>query len=97
VQSTKGLRAQVRAAGYANSGIGVIPMIGQNDVLSECFRLNDAVVTRTHFQETPWMTYLGWWSVNRDRPGKGHGANSSDSGIDQRPWDFARAFLGKPL
>lgn len=95
IQATQAVRAQAAAAGYGDVGIGVIPMIGLNDVPGEVFRLEDARRVRAHFAATPWMTYLGWWSVNRDRPGKG-AVTCSDSGLpDHRAWDFARAFLGK--
>lgn len=94
IQSAEAVRAQALAAGFPDPKIGVIPMIGHNDVLSEYFRIADARQLRDSFLKTPWMTYLGWWSTNRDRPGKGNGANPFDSGIDQRPWDFAKTFLG---
>lgn len=97
VQSVEALRAQALAAGFADPRVGVIPMIGHNDVPSEYFRISDARRVRDHFLGTPWMSYLGWWSTNRDRPGKGNGANPFDSGIDQAPWDFARAFLGRDV
>ena len=93
VDSANALRAQTTAAGYPSATIGVIPMIGVNDVQTEIFTLKDAAMVRAFFHATPWMSYVGWWSVNRDRPGPGHGANSADSGIDQKPWAFAKAFL----
>ena len=69
-------------------------MIGVNDVTSEVFRILDAIWVRDFFKSTPWMTYIGWWSVNRDQPGPGKGANPFDSGINQSPYDFAKTFLG---
>lgn len=94
VDSVQALKRQVEAAGFQDPRIGVIPMIGHNDVLTEFFRISDARVVHDFFVKTPWMTYVGWWSTNRDRPGKGNGANPFDSGIDQKPWDFAKTFLG---
>jgi len=41
------------------------------------------------------MTYVGFWSTNRDRPGPGNGANPFDSGIKQNPYDFTKTFLGE--
>ncbi len=93
IQSANSTRAQVEGAGYANPNVGVIPMIGVNDVESEVFRLTDAVKVRDFFTSTPWMTYLGFWSMNRDRPGR-NGAGPSDSGISQNPYDFSKTFLG---
>ena len=94
ISSAENLRKQVMTAGYANPKIGLIPMIGVNDVTSEVFRILDATWVRDFFKTTPWMTYIGWWSVNRDQPGPGKGANPFDSGIKQVPYDFAKTFLG---
>lgn len=94
ISSAENLRKQVMTAGYANPKIGLIPMIGVNDVTSEVFRILDATWVRDFFKTTPWMTYIGWWSVNRDQPGPGKGANPFDSGIKQAPYDFAKTFLG---
>lgn len=93
VDSAHAVRAQVAAAGYPGATVGLIPMIGVNDVQSEVFTLKDAAAVRAFFRATPWMSYVGWWSINRDRPGPGHGANSADSGVAQKPWAFAKAFL----
>ena len=94
ISSAENLRKQVMSSGYATPKIGLIPMIGVNDVTSEVFRILDATWVRDFFKTTPWMTYIGWWSVNRDQPGPGKGANPFDSGINQAPYDFAKTFLG---
>ncbi|AGE49664.1 putative bifunctional chitinase/lysozyme [Acanthocystis turfacea Chlorella virus Can0610SP] len=95
IASCENLRSQVLSAGYSNPKIGTIPMIGVNDVQSEVFRITDAKKVYIFVQTTPWMSYAGFWSVNRDRPGKGTGANPFDSGIDQMPYDFTNTFQGK--
>ena len=97
ISSAENLRKQVMTAGYANPKIGLIPMIGVNDVTSEVFRILDATWVRDFFKTTPWMTYIGWWSVNRDQPGPGQGANPFNSGINQAPYDFAKTFLGEKV
>ena len=94
ISSAENLRKQVMTAGYATPKIGLIPMIGVNDVTSEVFRILDATWVRDFFKTTPWMTYIGWWSTNRDQPGPGQGANPFNSGINQAPYDFAKTFLG---
>lgn len=94
ISSAENLRKQVMTAGYATPKIGLIPMIGVNDVTSEVFRILDATWVRDFFKTTPWVTYIGWWSVNRDQPGVGQGANPFNSGINQAPYDFAKTFLG---
>ena len=69
-------------------------MIGVNDVQSEVFRITDAKKVYDFFKKTPWMTYVGFWSTNRDQPGPGQGANPFTSGIKQKPYDFSKTFLG---
>lgn len=95
IMSSENLRSQVLAAGYQNPKIGTIPMIGVNDVTSEVFRISDAKKVYEFFQKMSWMTYVGFWSTNRDRPGPGNGANPFDSGIKQNPYDFTKTFLGE--
>jgi len=97
ISSAENLRKQVMTAGYASPKIGLIPMIGVNDVTSEVFRILDATWTRDFFKTTPWMTYLGYWSVNRDQPGAGQGANPFNSGINQVSYDFSKTFLGEKV
>ena len=97
IASAENMRRQVLAAGYAHPKIGLIPMIGVNDVESEIFRVHDAARVREFFESTPWMSYIGWWSVNRDQPGGGKGANPFNSGLRQAPYDFAKTFLGKDV
>jgi hypothetical protein len=70
-------------------------MIGVNDVQSEVFRISDARKVHEFFKKTPWMVYVGFWSINRDKPGVNTGANPFDSGILQNPWDFTNTFQGK--
>lgn len=97
ISSAENMRKQVMTSGYANPKIGLIPMIGVNDVASEVFRILDATWVRDFFKTTPWMTYIGWWSVNRDQPGPGEGANPFNSGINQAPYDFAKTILGEKI
>lgn len=95
IQSCENLRTQCLSAGFSNPKIGTIPMIGVNDVLSEVFRISDAQKVYKFFNATPWMSYVGFWSMNRDRPGKNTGANPSDSGIAQKEYDFTKTFMGE--
>lgn len=94
IASCENLRTQTLAAGFTNPKIGVIPMIGVNDVQSEVFRISDAQKVYNFFKNTPWMSYAGFWSVNRDKPGKNTGANPFDSGISQNDFDFTKTFQG---
>lgn len=97
ISSAENMRKQVMTSGYANPKIGLIPMIGVNDVTSEVFRILDAAWVREFFKTTPWMSYIGWWSVNRDHPGPGQGANPFNSGINQASYDFAKTILGEQI
>jgi hypothetical protein len=72
-------------------------MIGVNDVQTEVFRITDAKKVYDFFKNTPWMTYVGFWSTNRDQPGPGQGANPFTSGIKQKPYDFSKTFLGNEI
>ena len=94
IMSCEHLRTQVLSAGFGAPKIGTIPMIGVNDVQSEVFRITDAKKVYDFFKKTPWMTYVGFWSTNRDQPGPGQGANPFTSGIKQKPYDFSKTFLG---
>jgi hypothetical protein len=93
--SCENLRKQIIAAGIPNPLVGAIPMIGVNDVQSEVFRISDAQKVYEFYKTTSWMSFVSFWSVNRDRPGDGTGANPFDSGIDQHPYDFMKTFQGK--
>ncbi|AGE56178.1 putative bifunctional chitinase/lysozyme [Paramecium bursaria Chlorella virus NE-JV-1] len=95
IMSCENLRTQILSAGIPNPKIGAIPMIGVNDVQSEILRIVDARKVYEFFKRTPWMSYVGFWSMNRDKPGKDTGANPFDSGIDQHPYDFTNTFRGK--
>jgi hypothetical protein len=95
IMSSENLRTQILSAGIPNPNIGTIPMIGVNDVQSEVFRISDAQKVYEFFKKTPWMVYVGFWSINRDKQGVNTGANPFDSGIRQNPWDFTNTFQGK--
>ncbi|MGZ3451122.1 MAG: carbohydrate-binding protein [Polyangiales bacterium] len=50
--------------------IGITPMIGQNDVSSEMFSLDDAKIVAS-FAKTKGVGLLAFWAINRDQPGSG--------------------------
>ena len=76
--------------------LGTTPMIGQNDVQSEAFDLEDAAQTRAYAEEHS-LGMLGFWSINRDHPcpeatpWAQSNCNGSTSLAD---WTFARVFSG---
>lgn len=70
--------------------IGVTPMIGQNDVRSERFYLDDARELLA-FAEERGLGLLSAWSANRDNPCDTFGELSlTCSGVPQEPNEFMR-------
>lgn len=77
IKASTTLHAQVRSAfaqagqrldgGQAWAKVGIIPMIGQNDVSSEQFTLTDAA-TVNQFARAQGVGQLSMWSLNRDSP-----------------------------
>jgi chitinase len=70
--------------------IGLTPDIGQNDVKSEIFTLENARTLRDWAMAQPWVCSLSFWSSNRDKPG--NPKTDHGSGIPQAPWDFTKLF-----
>ncbi len=70
--------------------IGLTPDIGQNDVKTEIFTLDDARTMKDWAAAQPWVCSLSFWSSNRDKPG--NPKTDHGSGIDQKPWDFTKLF-----
>lgn len=93
IQAAVNTRAQAQAAGLLGAQIGVIPMIGVNDVLSEVFTLEDACQLALFAATTPWVRTTSFWSVNRDNFAGFVGAAPGSSGYPQAPFDFAKVFV----
>ena len=100
IEAASSLFDQMRAA-YDAAGVqvtdaelwslvGVTPMIGQNDVMSERFYLEDAEKLLA-FADDVGMGFLSAWSANRDAPCDtfGHLALNC-SGVPQEPFEFAQ-------
>ncbi|HTW94555.1 MAG TPA: chitinase [Tepidisphaeraceae bacterium] len=75
--------------------IGATAMIGQNDERAEIFTSDDATTLQNWSAQQPWMTFLSFWSANRDngKPSRRHAGDTS-SGIKQTPWQFTRMWMG---
>ena len=73
--------------------MGICAMIGQNDEKGEIFTLDDAQVLVDYAKKTPWVCSMHYWAINRDN-GQSEGKPNTNlySGIDQKPFDFARIF-----
>src|SRR4051812_35989630 len=72
--------------------IGLTPMIGQNDVKSEVFTIDDAKALRAWAEVQPWVCSLSFWASNRDNGKAGQKGGNTRSGIEQRLWDFTNCF-----
>lgn len=73
--------------------IGITPMIGQNDVPTERFYLQDAYELLNWAQATPWVSLLSMWSSSRDNGNCQPGTLSPQcSGITQDDFDFTNLF-----
>ncbi|MCP4121610.1 MAG: hypothetical protein GY751_07635, partial [Bacteroidetes bacterium] len=78
--------------------IGVTPMIGQNDVPSERFYINDAEKLYTWANTGIWnerVSLLSMWSSNRDNGDcPGGSADPKCSGLNQSEFEFTETFWG---
>ncbi|MBM2619003.1 chitinase [Actinoplanes sp. LDG1-06] len=82
------------------SRIGATPMIGQNDIDTERFTLDDAEGLR-RFAVDNGLGRVSMWSLNRDAPCRGTFANvvvhsNTCSGVDQEALAFSKVFAGLP-
>jgi len=77
--------------GFGWNQLGVTPMIGVNDVVSEVFTVADAQVLED-FARGKGVGMLSMWSVARDNPGTLGQATASASGLPDPPGSFSRVF-----
>lgn len=66
IQAAKATRAQLDSLGLKDAGVGITPMILQNDIKSEVFSLANAAKVAAFVAATPWVTFLGYWATGRD-------------------------------
>jgi chitinase len=72
--------------------IGLTPDIGQNDVKSEVFSLEDARALKDWAIARPWICSLSFWCSNRDTGRPGNPRADDRSGVPQKPWEFTKIF-----
>ncbi|KAJ3180994.1 hypothetical protein HDU87_001642 [Geranomyces variabilis] len=82
--------SQLQSAGFGNTKVGITPMIGQNDVQGEIFRLADAKALVAWASGQSWVGEIAMWSVNRDTSVQG--ALYASSQITQDDYDFCNIF-----
>jgi GH18 family chitinase len=71
--------------------VGVTPMIGVNDVLTEVFTVDDAQALEDFAREKS-LGMLSMWSVARDKPGSLGQATATASGLDVAEGSFSAVF-----
>jgi hypothetical protein len=76
-------------------GLGITPVIGANLLSGETFTVDDAHEVRAWANQQR-LASLSFWSLNRDRPCAGVGADPTltCSGVPQEPYAFVQAFAG---
>jgi hypothetical protein len=96
LMATSNTALQVNAAGLT-SGIGVIPMIGVNDVPSEVFTLADARLLAAFVASNTYIARLSMWSISRDNGSCAGSAAAvaTCSGIAQSPYAFSAIFQAR--
>lgn len=74
--------------------LGVTPMIGINDVVSEIFTLEDASILLEFCKSNPVVKMISMWSTTRDNMSEGilKYASPKSSGISQKEFDFMNVF-----
>ncbi|KND03120.1 uncharacterized protein SPPG_02180 [Spizellomyces punctatus DAOM BR117] len=91
ISAAQATYAQAQAAGLTTSKIGVTPMIGQNDVAGEVFRLEDAKQLVDWAKSVSWVAEISMWSVNRDTSKAGPLYASSQ--LKQNDYDFVKTLV----
>ncbi|MDX6247927.1 MAG: hypothetical protein QOF10_1287 [Kribbellaceae bacterium] len=92
-QAADGLKNQVKSAygltdDAAYRKIGISSMNGVTDVAGERVNLSD-FESMLSYASLHHLARFTFWSVNRDRPCTGGGADTC-SGVSQQPWDFSK-------
>jgi hypothetical protein len=88
ISAAEGLRKQLKDIKLSEIDIGITPMIGQNDVQSEIFRVEDAKKLTKWAKGKKWVRLLSYWSMNRDL-GKG-GDLFLSSQVKQTKYEFLK-------
>ncbi len=93
ILASEATQQQMAAIGL-DAKLGITPMIGVNDIVSEVFTLADAQALVDYAANDPDVAMLSMWSVARDN-GSTAGASYASptgSGLEQDPFAFASIF-----
>src|SRR6185503_12800993 len=82
-----GIRARL---GIIPARLGIIPMIGNNDVKPEVFTLADAKLVADWAQANPVVVRMSIWSVSRDNGCAPGVARGQCSGVPQQAYGFSK-------
>lgn len=66
IQAARATRRQLDALGLKNVGVGITPMVLENDVRANVFTLQDARQVADFAAATPWVRFVGYWATGRD-------------------------------
>jgi hypothetical protein len=89
ISAVNGATAQMLDNGI-RARLGIIPMIGNNDVKPEVFTLADAKQLADWAQANPVVVRMSMWSVSRDSGCATGGARGQCSGVPQSAFDFSK-------
>jgi hypothetical protein len=89
ISAVNGATAQMLDNGI-RARLGIIPMIGNNDVKPEVFTLGDAKQVADWAQANPVVVRMSMWSVSRDGGCAADGARGQCSGVPQSAYDFSK-------
>jgi hypothetical protein len=79
ITAAKAAYAQIQSIWSSSTPfLGLIPMIGQNDISDEVFTLKDAANLKAFAESTPYVGFMSFWSLDRDAPGVKLSGKSAD-------------------
>jgi hypothetical protein len=89
ISAVNGATAQMLDNGI-RARLGIIPMIGNNNVKPEVFTLADAKQVADWAQANPVVVRMSMWSVSRDNGCTEGAPRGQCSGVAQQPYDFSK-------
>jgi hypothetical protein len=94
ISAASSVNQYLQSISITNTKIGITPMIGVNDVVSEIFSLQNANSLVNYAQANPYIGLLSMWSANRDvlQTTTSSSASAIQSGVIQNKFDFINIF-----
>lgn len=66
IQAARATRGQLRDLGLVDVGVGITPMVLENDVKTNVFDLKNADKVADFAAAKPWVKFVGYWAAGRD-------------------------------